>query len=148
MKRIITTLFAGLLFLQLSTANAAEWLTDLPKAQAKAKAEKKLVLLDFTGSDWCPACKMLERDVFSKKDFLNYAKTNLVLVLVDFPADKPQSQAQKDANSALAKQNQIEGYPTIIVMNAEQKVLWKQLGYGGDGVKAFIAELEKAKKKS
>jgi thiol:disulfide interchange protein len=29
------------------------WGTDLPKALAQAKADKKMVLLDFTGSDWC-----------------------------------------------------------------------------------------------
>ena len=39
-----------------SPAVTLPWLTDLPKAEAQAKQEHKMVFLDFTGSDWCPAC--------------------------------------------------------------------------------------------
>ena len=55
-------------------------MTSVPDAQAQAKKESKLVLLNFTGSDWCPACKKLDAEVFSKKEFSDYAKKNLVLV--------------------------------------------------------------------
>ena len=37
-------------------AEELTWMTDVPKAVEKAKAEKKLVMLDFTGSDWCGWC--------------------------------------------------------------------------------------------
>ena len=73
-------------------ASEATWLTDLPKAQAQAKAEKKIVLMDFTGSDWCPPCKALHKNVFSTQEFQEYAAKNLVLVEVDFPRAKQQTE--------------------------------------------------------
>jgi thioredoxin-related protein len=130
-------------------AAAAElsWMTDLPKAQAKAKTESKLVMLDFTGSDWCGWCIKLHKEVFSQPEFADYAKKNLVLVEVDFPRSKPQSAELKKANAALQDKYKVEGYPTIIVLNGEgQKV--GELGYQPGGPKAFIAELDKLKKKS
>ena len=82
-------------------AAASEWLTDLPKAQAQAKEEKKMVLLDFTGSDWCGWCIKLHNEVFSKPEFAEYARKNLVLVEVDFPRKKKLGAEQKKANEAL-----------------------------------------------
>src|SRR5438552_7159697 len=92
----------ALLALAGSSARAAEWLTDLPAAQAAAKAENKIVLLDFTGSDWCGWCIRLRNEVFSKPEFDAYANDNLVLVEVDFPRQKSQSAALKQANRVLA----------------------------------------------
>ena len=122
-----------------------DWQTDLPKAQAQAKTEKKLVMLDFTGSDWCGWCIKLNKDVFSKPEFVEYAKKNLVAVEVDFPNKKKLSPAQKQANDALAKKYEIRGYPTIVVLDSEGKKVG-ELGYQPGGPKAFIAELEKLKK--
>jgi protein disulfide-isomerase len=146
MNRIAIGLLAALALLRVNAA-ASEWLTDLPKAQAKAKEEKKLVMLDFTGSDWCGWCIKLHNEVFSKPEFAEYAKKNLVLVEVDFPRKKQLSAAQKRANDALQTKYKIEGYPTIIVLNGEGKQVG-QLGYMPGGPKAFIAELEKVKQKA
>ena len=145
MKRIATTLLAGLILMQLATSHAAEWLTDLPKAQAQAKKENKLVLLDFTGSDWCGWCIKLNKEVFSQPEFAQYAATNLVLVEVDFPRKKALSAEQKAANQALAKKYEIEGYPTIIVLDAARNKIG-ETGYQKGGPKAFIATLETMKK--
>src|SRR3954467_7606267 len=100
MKKIAVGLLTGLALLQLQ-AEDLKWLTDLPKAQAKAKAEKKLIMLDFTGSDWCGWCIKLHKEVFSKPEFEEYAKKNLVLVEVDFPRGKEQTEEQKKANQKL-----------------------------------------------
>jgi len=70
MKKLAVGLLTGLALLQLR-AEELKWLTDLPKAQAQAKAEKKLVMLDFTGSDWCGCFKKLDAEVFSKSDFVD-----------------------------------------------------------------------------
>ncbi len=128
-------------------AEKLKWLTDATKAQAQAKAEKKLVFLDFTGSDWCGWCIKLDKEVFSKPEFAEYARKNLVLVEVDFPRRKRLSDAQQKANDDLARKYKIEGYPTIIVLNGEGRQVG-ELGYVHGGPKAFIAELDKAKKKS
>jgi len=124
-------------------ANAAEWLTDLPKALAAAKAEKKLVFMDFTGSDWCPPCMALHKTVLSSPEFEAFAKKNLVLVLVDFPNAKPQTAALKDANQKLQEKYKVEGYPTVIVLNADGKQLDKDTGYEGATPREFLAKYEK-----
>jgi protein disulfide-isomerase len=130
-------------------ASAAEltWLTDLPQAQAKAKAEHKLVMMDFTGSDWCGWCIKLNKEVFSQPEFAEYAKKNLVLVEVDFPRQKQQTAAQKKANQELQQKYKIEGYPTIVVLDEAGKKVG-ELGYQPGGPKAFTAELDKLKKKA
>jgi len=135
-----------LLTVSLSAAEA-KWATDLPAALAQAKKENKVVLMDFTGSDWCPPCKALHREVFSTKEFADYAKENLVLVELDFPRTKQQAAELKKANQTLSEKYGITGYPTVIVLNGDAKQLWKTVGYSPGGSKAFLAELEKARKK-
>lgn len=144
MKRGVTLLLTGLLFLQIVSGHAAEWLTDLAKAQAQAKAENKMVLLDFTGSDWCRWCAKLNNEVFSQPEFVQYAATNLVLVKVDFPRKKAQAKKQKAANQALALQYEIELYPTIILLDAAGKQIGKT-GYVKGGPTNFIGKLEAMK---
>jgi protein disulfide-isomerase len=146
MKKLFHTLAACLAVLQVSAAE--DWLTDLPAAKAKAKEEKKLVLIDFTGSDWCPPCKALHKNVLATSEFGEYAKKNLVLVDIDFPNAKKQSPELKKANNALKDQFKIEGFPTIVVLDADGKELGRSVGYGGDTVKAFIGKIEGYKKKS
>lgn len=145
MKKFIFGTFAALALFSATAAESLTWLTDLPKAQAQAKAEKKLVMLDFTGSDWCGWCIKLNNEVFSKPEFADYAKKNIVAVEVDFPNKKKLSAAQKQANDALAKKYGIQGYPTIVVLDGDGKKVG-ELGYMKGGPKVFIAELEKLKK--
>ena len=76
-------------------AAEATWLTNFETAQARARSEKKLLLIEFTGSDWCPPCIMLERQVFSQPEFKEYAAQHLVLLEVDFPRTKELSDEQK-----------------------------------------------------
>src|SRR2546421_2983556 len=146
MKKIAVGLFAALM-LSVAGAEELQWMTDLPKAQAKAKSEKKLVMLDFTGSDWCGWCIKLNKEVFSKPEFAKYAKDNLVLVEVDFPHAKKQTEELKKANEALQQKYKIDGYPTIIVLDSQGQKLG-ETGYVPGGPKAFIAELDKIKKKA
>lgn len=127
-------------------AEEGAWLTDLSKAQSLAKSEKKLVLLDFTGSDWCPPCKSLHKNVLTSAEFAKFAKDSLVLVEVDFPRAKPQADALKAANNELKKKFEIKGFPTVIVLDADGKELFKKVGYGGTPAKDYVADLEKLKK--
>ena len=122
------------------------WLSDYKKAQQEAKASNKFLLLDFTGSDWCGWCKRLEQEILSQSQFENYARENLVLLEVDFPRAKPQSPELRKQNQELAQQYQIEGFPTIVVLNGDGQKLWQYDGYFPDGLTAFIAQLEKLRK--
>jgi len=121
------------------------WLTNYEEGQRKAKADHKLVLLNFTGSDWCGWCIKLDHEVFSKPAFKNYAEKNLVLVEVDFPRNKPLAEEVKTQNAQLAQQYQIQGFPTILVLNGDGKAVGA-LGYTQGGPDAFIAELERLRK--
>ena len=89
------------------------------------------MLLNFTGSDWCSWCKKLDAEVFSKKEFSDYAKKNLVLVEVDFPAQKKLAAALVKANDALKDKYKITGFPTLIVLKPDGTVVWKQVGLHG-----------------
>ena len=140
--RLILLLTTTLL-LSFSTARAdLNWLTDFPKAQAEAKTQHKLLLVNFTGSDWCPWCLRLDREVFAKPEFQTYAKDHLVLFMADFPRAKPLSNDVRKQNRQLAERFGIEGFPTIIVLNAEGKPVG-ELGYLPGGATAFIDQLRK-----
>jgi thioredoxin-related protein len=147
MKKIAFCLVACWALLQASAAEE-DWLTDLSKAQSIAKEQKKMVLMDFNGSDWCPPCKALRKNVLSSPEFMEYAKKNLVLVDVDFPRHKQLSAEQQKANERLSVKYSIEGFPTIVVLSSDGKELTKKVGYDGQNTKEFIAQLEKLKSQS
>ena len=116
----LATLTVGLASLAAPAfANTLEgWSTDLDKALAEAKAAKKSVLVEFTGSDWCPPCIAMRKNVFSKKEFVQAASKNFILVELDFPkADK----SLADKNKPLAEKYKIEGFPTVILLDPEGK---------------------------
>lgn len=53
MKKLVFSVVAGLALSALQSYGAeAEWLKDFSKAKSTAKAEKKIILMDFTGSNW------------------------------------------------------------------------------------------------
>jgi protein disulfide-isomerase len=118
------------------------WLTDLPTAEAQAKAQGKIVLMDFTGSDWCPACIEFKKQVLDSEAFQAYASSNVVVVEVDFPDKKPQSEAVKKANAALLTKYGVDGYPTFVVVDPNGKEIGRQLGYDATGPQAFIAKVQ------
>jgi len=140
-------LFCSAIFLSAAFASAeVDWLTDFDAAKAKAKSDHKLVLLDFTGSDWCGYCKLMQAEIFSKPQFQEYAAKNLILVELDFPRAKPQSDAVRKQNMKLASEYEIEGFPTLIVLNPEGKRVANFFGYIEGGPDAIITALEKLRK--
>lgn len=145
MKKLTATLLAAFACYQLSAAGD-DWGTDLPKALEQAKKEKKLVLLDFNGSDWCPPCIKLKKDVFGTDDFKKFAQDNLVLVDLDFPRRKAQAAEIKAANEKLSEQYKIESFPTIIVLDANGKQVSREEGYGGESAKDYVGKLKKLRK--
>jgi protein disulfide-isomerase len=145
--RSILLAVAACLFLSASFARAeSDWLNDFKKAQQEATATKKFLLLDFTGSDWCGWCRKFDKEVFSQPQFKDYARQNLVLLEVDFPRAKSQSVDQRKQNLELANQYQVQGFPTIVVLDGNGQKLWQYDGYFPGGPDAFIAQLEKLRK--
>lgn len=120
------------LFPQGSQATAAEtpagWVSSLPKALAKAKAERKLVMAYFTGSDWCGYCHMLEEEVFATPDFKDWAHRNVILLYLDFPQTTKLPKEQEDQNNALMHKMGVTALPRIIFFDAEGQAL-SSVGY-------------------
>jgi thioredoxin-related protein len=126
----------------LHAAPPTGWTDDFDKAVEKAKAEKKNLLLDFTGSDWCGFCIKLDKEVFDTPKFKEWAKKNVVLVQVDFPHKKLPEKTVKQ-NAALKSKYPAGGYPTIVVITPEGNELVKKVGYSpGSGPDAYIAALK------
>ena len=121
------------------------WLTSLEQAQKEAQAKNRLLLMDFTGSDWCGWCIMLDKEVFSKPEFKEYASKNLVLLELDFPKMKKMPPEVTAQNEKLAIKYGIQGFPTVVVFDSTGKPLGA-LGYQAGGPQDFIAQLEKLKK--
>jgi thioredoxin-related protein len=149
--RFILFIVAACFVLHAPVGSAAEsgWLDDYHKAQEEAKASHKLLLLNFTGSDWCGWCIRLNQDVFSQSDFKDFASKNLVLLELDFPrpgGSRAQGQAAelKKQNLDLAHQYNVYGFPTLVVLDGTGQKLWRYDGYlpGAE----LIAQLEKLRK--
>ena len=119
------------------------WNTDFGKASAKAKAEGKYILIDFSGSDWCGWCVKLDKEVFSRNAFKDYAKDNLVLILADFPRDKSkQSEKLQKRNQELSKKYKVRGFPTVFILSSDGKILDKT-GYQAGGPESYVAYIKK-----
>jgi thioredoxin-related protein len=119
----------------------AQWLTDYSKAVQQAKTENKVILLDFTGSDWCGWCMKMKKETLDTPTFKHYAGKNLVLVELDFPQHKQQTDEIKRQNGKLSQQFKIAGYPAFVLLDKDGKELGRQGGYLKGGPGAFIAKL-------
>ncbi len=134
MKRLLLCLFLATISLHASDI----WGTDYPAALTQAASSKKPILLEFTGSDWCPPCMKLTKDVFEQPAFEDFAKENLVLVKLDFPQTKEQSAELKAANEALSQKYQVEGFPTLILLDSTGKEVARIVGYQLRTPEAFL----------
>jgi thioredoxin-related protein len=133
MKKILALLAALAVTTTFSVAGNG-WGDDYAKALTSAKADKKLVLLDFTGSDWCSWCQKLDKEVFSKSDFKDFAKDNLELVTVDFPNSKKLSHKVEKQNADLKKKFTPNGFPTLVLVDSEGKEVHRIGGYKADAL--------------
>jgi thiol:disulfide interchange protein len=145
----IDTLIMNKLLLSLALVSTtmltlhAGWTTDYKAALDQAKTQNKLVLLDFTGSDWCGYCKLLDKEVLSQQSFKDFADKNYIQVTVDFPQQTQLPDDLKQQNDGLQKQFGIEGFPTLIVIGPDGKELGRETGYDpGSGPDAVISKLK------
>ena len=144
-RNVLQIVFALVLSWSFSGASHGKdspWLTDFAAAKAKATTEKKLLLVDFTGSDWCPWCKRLRAEVFDKEPFKAAAPKRFVLLEVDFPHEKKLPDKLKKQNEKLSAQYKVHGFPTVLLMNAKGEVL-AQTGYRPGGAEKYVANLDK-----
>lgn len=105
------------------------WTSDINAAMETAKKENRCILILFTGSDWCSWCKRLKADVLDGNSFKNAVKDNVVLVYFDFPVHKKISPAQMTEQNRWVKKFGINGFPTVVITDADGNELGKISGY-------------------
>lgn len=124
---------------QEASAKTSPWMKNLDQAMAKAKDSKRLVFVEFTGSDWCPPCKRLDAEVYSKPEFIEAATKEFVLVKLDYPKKKPLPVEEATHNNDVAKRFKVESYPTALVLDPSSgKELVRHSGYMAGGPEAFL----------
>jgi thioredoxin-related protein len=98
----------------------------LEKAEQKAKTEHKMILLKFSGSDWCIPCIKLQKEVLNTQEFKSFADENLVLINADFPRlkkNKPTADVQQTNDELAEKFNKDGIFPRLFLINADGKVI-------------------------
>lgn len=136
MKKLLVVLliFAGSLAMNAQKSELT-WHTNMEEAMQISAKKNKPLMLFFTGSDWCGWCIRLQKEVFHKPEFVQWAKKNVVLVELDFPRGKQLDQAIRQQNYGLQNALKVQGFPTIWFVTAEKKedgkVNLSQLGSTG-----------------
>ena len=121
------------------------WNEDYAAACETAKKEGKLVLLAFSGSDWCGWCVKMEKEIYSDKKFIAGVKKKFVPVMIDNPRNKEiLSPLAKRQNEKLTKQFQVSGYPSTMIARPTGEVVKRFSGYKQGGPQAFLDELNAA----
>lgn len=155
---IILTLFVSTGLMAQEVRNGLTWYTDVNKAHEASTKSKKPVFAFFTGSDWCGWCIRLQKNVFEKPGFKEWAKKNVILLELDFPRKKELPQALVEQNNGLQQFFGVQGFPTIWIFTmSKDKATNKfnisamgQLGYPqsqpGKEEETFIASANEALK--
>ncbi|MFN0058602.1 MAG: thioredoxin family protein [Planctomycetota bacterium] len=146
-RRCLRSVATLLLLSFVSTSFAGEglpWVHKFEEAQAKAKKEKKDLFINFTGSDWCGWCKRLDAEVFTQGDFAKTAGKDFIFVFIDFPkaADLKAKVPDPKSNEELQKKYGVQGFPTILLTDAEGRV-YGRTGYQEGGPEKYLASLTK-----
>ena len=116
---------------------------DFEKAQAQAAKEGKSILMEFTGSDWCPPCKALQKNVLSKDVFNTEMPKSFVLLKLDSPRDKSkQTPEEIEQYKVLSAKYGIQGVPTIFLADAKGRPYYQTVGYSGDPADKYVANLK------
>jgi len=131
--------------LLLLSLTSSTWLTDFQKGKTEAVASNKLIVLNFSGSDWCGPCIRLKKEIFESNAFENYSSEKLVLVNADFPRYKKNqlSNEQVKENEALAeKYNSAGRFPFTILLDSNGKVLKQWDGLPDETAEKFVDEIK------
>ena len=134
---------AAVIFTLAGNAFAEEgWLVSFEKAKEQAAKEGKPILMEFTGSDWCPPCKALHKNVLVKDVFKKEMPKHFVLLKLDNPKDKSkQTPEEIEQYKKLSKEYKITGVPSILLSDTGGKVFYRTSGYGGQAAKVWVDEM-------
>ena len=125
-----------------TATESSAWITGPDVAFRQATTSRRPLLINFTGSDWCIWCHRVRDEIFIQKHFVDYASGNLVLLEVDSPRQKKLPAELEKQNDALKEKYAVDGYPTLLLLDADGKELGR-LGYMQGGPKTFVRELKR-----
>ncbi len=111
-------------------------------AQSQSRISGKPILLVFSGSDWCSWCMRLDREVFSQPEFQTWAADHVIKLVADYPRHLAQSDEEKQLNGELLDRYGVDGFPTVLLLNADGGVI-ARTGYEPGGAANYAAMLEK-----
>ena len=120
------------------------WLTDFNEAQKIATQKHQLIVLNFSGSDWCGPCIRLRKEIFNSEAFSSFADSNLVLINADFPRSSKNklSDEQEKKNDALADKYNADGkFPYTLLLNADGKIIKTWNGFPNVSPDEFVREV-------
>ncbi len=139
----LLTVFIAMFFM-----TGITWSGDFSVAQKQASQEHKLILINFSGSDWCGPCIRLRKEILESSTFENYASDHLVLVRADFPRQK-KNQLSKDQvklNEALADKYNPDGkFPYTLLVDENGKVLKDWDGFPNETPDQFVSQISAVK---
>ncbi|WP_213357451.1 disulfide reductase DsbH [Chlamydiifrater phoenicopteri] len=114
----------------------------LKEATEASQRDRKPICLFFTGSDWCIWCIRMEKQIMSTPEFANFSRKHLHMVLVDFPQSTPLDESTKQQNRLLKQKYNVNGFPELVFIDSEGKVLSRQ-GYEQGGARPYISKLKR-----
>ncbi len=125
-------------------ARVGIWTQDYDAAVTLARTNNLPLLINFTGSDWCGWCKLMDKQVFSSDEWRKWAAKNIVLAFIDFPKDASLVPGKYVArNKKLAKTYDVQGYPTYVIADPADGTRIGTLGASRDATPdGFIEDLE------
>lgn len=128
----------------ISCMSFINWQPNFETARKLAQEKHKLILLNFSGSDWCGPCMRLRKEIFESNVFSKMADTSLVMFNADFPRNK-KNRLDKQAtiqNEALAdKYNKDGKFPFTLLLNADGKIVKSWDGLPDKNAKQFTDEV-------
>jgi len=131
-------------FLISLSSTSIVWLGDFNVAKNEAAKSHKLIIINFSGSDWCGPCIRLRKEILESATFENYAGDHLVLVRADFPRQKKNqlSKEQTKLNEALADKYNADGkFPFTLLVDENGKILKEWDGFPNESPEKFVEEI-------
>ncbi|MDQ0593325.1 thioredoxin-related protein [Chryseobacterium ginsenosidimutans] len=143
MKTIILALMMVVFSIGIKAQNRLE------TAKKQATENKELILLNFSGSDWCIPCIKLHKNIIETEDFKKLETENVIVYInADFPRNKKNqlSAELKKENASLADRYNSKGlFPYTLLLNSEGKVLKSWEGLPSENALAFSKEIRDIK---
>ena len=127
------------------TASVTKWEPDFSTAVQTAREKHRLILVNFSGSDWCGPCIRMRNEIFENETFSKMADTCILLVNADFPRNKKNqlSKPQVKQNEMLAdKFNPNGSFPYTVLINAEGKLIKAWDGLPKENAGQFAMEVK------